>query len=131
MNVKPRNYSWLEFYDHIIDLTHYTVSYKAIANRFFTGQPPMAQMINTVRAVSSEGFGRLDFFRTVRNKLKKDFQFRDFFEGESSVIPEFYFNFIRRSLGLAWDWLPKSALQYDHHAYLRKTEAALPYTESA
>ena len=124
MNVKPKNYNWVEFYDHIIDLTEYSVSWKAIRNRFFSSQHFTAQWLNFVRAISTEGFGRIKFFREVRKKLINDFKFRDFFEGESSFLPEFYTHIIRKDLGYAWDWLPKRALQYDHLAYLRKSMIA-------
>jgi hypothetical protein len=33
MNVRPKNYSWREFYDHVIGLTRHTFSWRAIANR--------------------------------------------------------------------------------------------------
>src|SRR5881409_1782305 len=33
MNVKPKNYSWPEFYDHVVDLGKYTFSVRAIAKR--------------------------------------------------------------------------------------------------
>ena len=34
MNVRPKNYSWPEFYDHVIELTRYTFSWRAIYERF-------------------------------------------------------------------------------------------------
>ena len=123
MNVKPKNYSWPEFYDHVIDLTEYSVSWDAIRKRFFSGQQFTAQWLNVVRAISSEGFGRIKFFREVQQRLKSDFSFRDFFEGESSVLPDFYHRIIRKDLSYAWNWLPQNALSYDHLAYLRKTPA--------
>jgi hypothetical protein len=121
MNVKPKNYSWPEFYDHVIDLTQYTVSWKAIWNRYFSGQQFTAQWMNLVRAISSEGFGRLRFFREVRKRLNSDISFRKFFEGESFDLPDFYRSIIQKDLGYAWDWLPKTALTYDHMAYLHKS----------
>src|SRR6185436_17435249 len=33
MNVKPKNYSWTDFYSHVIDLVKYTYSWRAIFNR--------------------------------------------------------------------------------------------------
>jgi hypothetical protein len=121
MNVKPKNYNWIEFYDHIIDLTEYSVSCKAIRKRFFSNNRFTAQWLNFVRAISSEGFGRIKFFRMVREKLVNDFKFRDFFEGETSLLPDFYKEIIKKDLGYAWDWLPENVLKYDHLAYLKKS----------
>jgi hypothetical protein len=120
MNVKPKNYSWLEFYDHIIDLTAYSVSWNAIRRRLFSNSKFTAQWLNFVRAISSEGFGRVRFFKEVRSRLKSDSHFRDFFEGESSHLPAFYVDIIRKDLGYAWNWLPDNVMKYDHLAYLRK-----------
>ena len=33
MNVRPKNYSWRDFYDHVIDLTGYSFSWRAIFRR--------------------------------------------------------------------------------------------------
>src|SRR5204862_305381 len=34
MNVKPKNYAWRDFYDHVIRLTRYTYAGRAIVRRF-------------------------------------------------------------------------------------------------
>jgi hypothetical protein len=36
MNVRPRDYSWHHFYDHIIDLTEYSFSWRALSRRFYS-----------------------------------------------------------------------------------------------
>jgi len=59
MNVRPRNYSWHDFYDHVIDLTAYSFSWKAIGRRFRATRGVTARGMNAVRAISTEGFGRL------------------------------------------------------------------------
>ena len=33
MNVQPKNYDWPEFYDHLVDVTRYSFSWKAIGRR--------------------------------------------------------------------------------------------------
>ncbi len=125
MNVKPKNYSWPEFYDYLIDLTEYTVSWKAIWKRYFNGNNITSRMMNFVRAVSSEGHGRLKFFRLVKDKLIHDRAFRDYFEGENKRLPDFYTAIVKRDLGNAWEWFPKQALHYDHLAYLKKSSAII------
>ena len=72
-----------------------------------------------MRAVSSEGFGRLKFYRKIRRLLGEDRKFRDYFEGETTVLPQFYINIIRKDLGVLWEWLPEGAIYHDPNAYLK------------
>ena len=58
----------------------------------------------------------------IRNKLVTDVQFRDFFEGETDEIPQFFIDIIRRDLGILWKWLPEGALHHNPNAYLEKME---------
>ena len=120
MNLKPKNYEWLDFYDKVIDLTEYTFSKKAIYRRFTSSSHFTAKWMNFMRAISSEGYGRIRFFKKVRKQLAEDSSFRDYFEGESKILPEFYRNIIQKDLGVWWEWLPKEALVHDQNTYLHK-----------
>jgi hypothetical protein len=73
--------------------------------------------MNLVRAVSTEGFGRLRYHRDIRRRLDKDRQFLPYFEQETTELPQFYLNLVRKDLGLLWEWLPKGALHHDPDAY--------------
>jgi hypothetical protein len=66
-----------------------------------------------LRAVSSEGFGRLKYYRKIRGLLDEDPEIRRFFEGETREIPAFYVDWVRRDLGPLWEWLPPDALYHD------------------
>lgn len=127
MNVRPKNYEWPEFYDRVIDLTEYSFSWKAIARRARANRPAFARWLNVVRAISSEGFGRIKYYKTVRRLLDTDRSVRRFFDGESSVVPPFYVDRIKRDLGAFWPHLPPGALNHDPNAYLKKmtSEAAV------
>jgi len=118
MNVLPMNYSWTEFYDHLIDLTSYSFSWRAIARRIPATGTIIPKWLNVVRATSSEGFGRIRYNRTIRRLLDTDRSLRDFMDGESNVLPEFYAARIRRELGPAYPLLPAGALEHDPNAYL-------------
>ncbi|MCS3797341.1 B12-binding domain-containing radical SAM protein [Niastella sp. OAS944] len=122
MNVKPKNYDWVDFYGKVIDLTEYAFSLKAIYRRFINTQGFNARWMNIMRAISSEGWGRLKFYRQVRQNLIQDRNFRKYFEGESQQLPEFYFNIIKADLGIWWQWLPGSALSHNAYAYLQNKE---------
>jgi Fe-S oxidoreductase len=119
MNVKPKNYSWPEFYDHVIDLTAHSFSWHSIINRFQTATSRIPRWLNLIRAISSEGFGRLKFHREVRRLLDNDRTFRDYFEGETTKLPQFYVNIIKKDLGELWKWLPEGAIYHDSNAYMK------------
>jgi hypothetical protein len=126
MNVRPRNYSWRDFYDHIIDLTGYSFSWKAIARRFRATRGLTARGMNVVRAISTEGFGRLRYHRDIRRRLDKDPQFLPYFEQETTELPRYYFDLVRKDLGLLWEWLPEGALDHDPNAYLKTEGVRIP-----
>jgi hypothetical protein len=120
MNVRPANYSWPEFYDGVIAVTSHTFSKKAILRRFRAGRRPLPRLMNVVRAISSEGFGRMRYYREIRRKLEHDRPFRAYFEQESDVLPPFYVERVKKDLGTLWPWLPEGALYHDPHAYLKE-----------
>jgi hypothetical protein len=80
--------------------------------------------MNVIRAVSSEGWGRIKYHTMLRGRLDTDRELRGFLDGEHTKIPEFYRERITRELGYFAEWLPKGALEHDQNAYL-KSEAAL------
>lgn len=119
MNLKPVNYSWDEFYGHVIDLTSYTFSPKAIVNRLRATHAFIPRWLNVVRAISSEGYGRITAYKEIRHRLESDTQFSPFFEQQSSVVPQFYADQVRKDLGHFWKWLPPGALYHDPNAYAK------------
>jgi hypothetical protein len=120
MNVKPKNYTWPEFYDQVIDLTAHSFSWPSIANRFIAGRTSIPKWINFLRAVSSEGFGRLKYYREVRRLLDEDRGFRAYWEQETTVLPDFYLKRMKQELGPFWEWLPKGAIYHEPNAYLEE-----------
>jgi hypothetical protein len=118
MNLKPRNYSWLEFYDHLIDVTKYSYSPRMIMRRFLANRETIPRWLNVVRALSSERYARVRYYMEIRRQLKSDRPFRRFFEQETTEIPPFFTQWIRKDLGEFWDWLPDGALYHDPNAYL-------------
>lgn len=124
MNVRPKHYGWPEFYDRVIDLTKHTFSRRSILRRLRANRGAIPRMMNVVRAISSEGNGRIRYFSEVRDLLSTDAPFRAYFEGETNRLPDFFLQRIRRDLGPLWEFLPPGALDHDPHAYLRKETAA-------
>lgn len=121
MNLKPKNYDWVDFYTKVIDLTKYTFSKTAIYRRLKATPGFTSKWMNFMRAISSEGYGRIRFFTQVRERLIHDRTFKQYFDGESSDLPAFYNEIIQRDLGVWWQWLPKGAIQHNPNAYLEKS----------
>lgn len=126
MNVRPKNYSWPEFYDRLIDVTRYSFSWRAIARRIPATATAIPKWMNVVRALSSEGFGRIRYHQTVRRLLDTDRSVREFLEGETERLPAFYADRVRADLGPAYRYLPDGALEHDPNAYLRSTSESAP-----
>ena len=122
MNVRPRGYEWPEFYDQVIGLTRHTFSWPAIARRFQATKARLPRWLNTLRAVSSEGFGRIRHYSELRRRLETDGQVLGFFGQATSELPDFYAEQVKRDLGPLWPWLPEGALDHDHLAYLNAHE---------
>jgi hypothetical protein len=118
MNVKPKNYEWPEFYDHVIDVSRHSFSWRAIARRHRAVSEPVPRWMNVVRATSSEGFGRIRYYTAVRRLLDTDREFRRYFEGETKVLPDFFVNRAKRDLGAFWSYLPDGALYHNPHEYM-------------
>ena len=124
MNLKPKNYEWVEFYDNVIDLTKYSFSKRAIYRRLKANRGNIPRILNMVRAISSEGKGRIEYYTTIRDHLKTDSKFRDYFEGESKELPQFYVDRVRNDLGPMWEFLPEGALEHNPYAYLESTKSS-------
>ena len=78
--------------------------------------------MNVVRAVSSEGFGRIKYNTNIHRWLQNDVAFRNYFERETTDLPKFYLDQAKDDLGWLWKWLPNGALYHDPNAYLKEEE---------
>lgn len=119
MNVRPLNYSWPEFYSHVISLGEHTFSWNSIIKRMIATKAFIPRWMNVVRAVSEEGFGRVAYNKEILRQLNSDVKFRDYFDQETTKLPQFYKTIIKKELGPLWEWLPEGAIYHDHHAYLK------------
>jgi hypothetical protein len=119
MNVRPLNYSWPDFYNHVIELTSYAFSWPRISRRLWANRGPVTKGMNFVRAVSSEGFGRVKYHKAFRHMLNTDSGFHSFFKGQNPSLPAFFSDRVRQDLGSFWEMLPEGALEHDPYAYLQ------------
>ncbi len=126
MNIRPLGYQWPEFYSYLVDVTRYSFTWKMIGRRFAATPAAIPRWMNFVRAVSSEGFGRIKYHTMLRGLLDTDREVRAFMEGETTELPAFYHGRIRRDLGALYEWLPEGAIMHDPLAYLKSTETPVP-----
>ncbi len=126
MNVRPKNYAWPEFYDHVVDLSRHAFSWPMIAKRVMLSRGWIPTWFNFIRSVSSEGFGRIKYHTKIRGLLDTNVSVRNFLEGETSELPKFYARKIRGKLGPLYDLLPEGATMHDHHAYLKSYQEPIP-----
>ena len=125
MNVKPRNYSWRAFYDHLIDLVRYSFSPRMIMRRFAGAPGAMPRLMNLARTISREGAGRIRYYREIRSRLDADPEFEPYFEQKTAELPNFFLDRMRRDLDALWEWLPKGGIHHDAYAYLKSEDERL------
>ncbi len=116
-NVRPKNYTLAELYDRVIDLRRHSFSWLSIGRRLQANQGIRTRGLNLIRAMSSEGFGRIRYDESVRRLLRTDLSVRRYLEGESGVLPAFYMRQMRSDLGSMWQWLPREAMSHDPYAF--------------
>lgn len=122
MNVRPKNYGWAEFYDHAIDLAAHGLTGRRVWRRLWATPALVPSVLNAIRALSSN---RTKYQRQVRALLDSDPAVRRFFDGESTVLPRYFEQRMRRQLGFLWDALPPGAVMHDQNAYLKSQAAVL------
>ena len=122
MNVRPKNYEWPDFHDQLIDLMKHSFSAKTVYRRFRATDRPIAKIMNLVRAYSSEGFFRLQYHKRLRGLMDTDPDLRSYLQQETAVIPDFYVNTIKKSLGAFAEFLPEGGIEHDQNAYLKKSD---------
>jgi hypothetical protein len=126
MNVRPKNYGWPEFYDRLVDLSRYSFSWRAIRRRLGATAGIIPKWMNVVRAMSSEGWGRIEYHTTIRRLLDEDRDVRQFMEGETDRLPAFYAQRIKHDLGELHQYLPAGGTMHDPNAYLKSSTEAMP-----
>jgi hypothetical protein len=131
MNVRPANYSWPEFYDLLVDLSRYSFSWRAIRRRLTATEGAIPKWMNVVRAVSSEGWGRIRYHTTIRKLLDTDPDVRGFMDGERAELPAFYARRIESDLGPLHRHLPAGSIMHDPNAYLKSSAASPAVTPIA
>jgi hypothetical protein len=129
MNVRPANYSWPEFYDLLVDLSRYSFSMRAIRQRLVATPGVIPRWMNVVRAMSSEGWGRIRYHTMIRQLLDTDPGVREFMEGKTERLPAFYEQRILQDLGDLSRYLPAGSMMHDPNAYLKTSGEGVPVAQ--
>ncbi len=111
-NVRPKNYSYLEFYDYMIDLKRYSFASRAMWRRFQANKRPVPRWMNLIRALAANSKGRFLNNAQIRHLMATDREFINFFSGESAVPPSFYHHTVKQELGPFYHHLPAGILDY-------------------
>ncbi|HEY8106537.1 MAG TPA: hypothetical protein VIE46_10535 [Gemmatimonadales bacterium] len=131
MNIRPAHYAWTDFYDNLVSLSRYSFSGRAIRRRFAATRGAIPRWMNVVRAMSSEGWGRIEYHTLIRRLLDTDQDVRAFLHGETERLPSFYANRLRNDLGEMYEFLPPGGDMHDPNAYLHSIADEMPLTQLA
>jgi hypothetical protein len=117
-NVRPKHFTWEQFYDGVIGVFDHSFRPAALARRFRANPRPLLALEQLFRGVSSDRNNKARKQRQMRRLLATDPSVRGFFDGRTRDVPEVFVSQIRADLGPLWHWLPEEALRYDPDAYL-------------
>lgn len=119
MNVKPKNYTWIDFFDKMTALFEYSFSNKSIFRRFIANKGWIPKTMNVLRATSSEGWAKINYLKQIRRQLNENKEFSNFYDQKTTELPEYFVNKVKNTLGPLREWLPDGAVTHDHYAYLK------------
>ena len=113
LNIIPKHYSWEELYLHFIDLLKYSFSAKAMYRRFNANHMATTKWITLLLSLTIGGRGKIRYLSAMMKNLRKYPDFQSFVKRETSSVPAFIIESVKKDLGELWDWLPNKSLSYD------------------
>jgi hypothetical protein len=113
LNIIPRHYSWEELYLHFIDLLKYSFSAKVMYRRFNTNHMTAARWITLLLSLTIGGSGKIRYLSEMLENLRRERDFQSFVKKETSSVPVFMIENVKKDLGPLWYWLPNKSLSYD------------------
>jgi hypothetical protein len=108
MNVVPKNYSWTEFYKHYTSLAQYSFRKKAMMARYKANKSTLWRWMNVFRGLHFSKI--INYSKEFLNLFQSDRQFKKFYLQETSEVPQYYLQWMCKSLGPLWEWLPKDSI---------------------
>lgn len=114
LNVRLNNYTFTEFYEHMIDLARHSFSPRMLKTRFKANWNRTVRWFNLIRALSSEKSSHKNF-TGMRDLLTHDPEFRAFYEGDAIKPPSYFHRIIKADLGPFYETLPERVVEYLNH----------------
>ena len=113
LNIIPKHYTWEELFVHFIDLLKYSFSNKAMYRRFNANHMTAPKWITLLLSLTIGGSGKIRYLSAMMKNLRRYPDFQSFVKKETSRVPAFMIEDVKKDLGLLWDWLPDKSLSYD------------------
>ena len=70
-------------------------------------------MDNIIVIVTIGGKRKIELLKSILNRLNQDISFQAFINGETTQIPVFMTEKIKKDLGEWWYWLPNKSFRYE------------------
>ena len=115
INIKLKNYTYTEFFDHYIDLIRYSFLPRVTWRRFKRNNHSLFSLprwIYLLRSKGALGKGRAAYYARFRQQLSTDRELQAFYAGETTAVPSFFSRKIKADMGPFYDHLPGDIVGY-------------------
>jgi hypothetical protein len=113
LNTVPKNYTWEEFNRHIIDLLKYSFSPRSVYRRFNAVHYNTSRWITLFMTFTVGASGKIRFLSDMLKHFRSDSDFQAFVNRETTQVPQFIREKVKKDLGPLWYWLPDKSLSYN------------------
>lgn len=105
LTIVMKNYSPVQYYDHLIDLNRELSSTRMMIRRMATRTPLVNRLVHNARSLTVKK--DIEEMRKVRDMLVADTGFRAFFEGRTQDLPEYFHHLYEKYLGSYAELIPR------------------------
>jgi hypothetical protein len=113
LNIRPKNYTWEEFYLYFIDLLKYSFSNRTLLRRLNSVPITASTMTVLFLSMNEDGRDRMKNLTSLLKTFNQSQDFISFIRKESGNVPAFMTRIVKNDLGPLWDWLPDKSFSYD------------------
>lgn len=106
LTIVMKNYSPVQYYDHLIDLNRELSSPRMMIRRMATRTPLITRLVHNARSLTVRK--DIEEMSKVRDLLVADTGFRAFFEGRTQELPEYFHQLFEKNLGSYAELIPRN-----------------------
>ena len=102
INIKLKNYTYAEFFDHYIDLIRYSFLPRVTWRRFKRNSHSLFSLPRWIYLLRSKGVlgkGRAAYYTRFSQRLAEDPEMQAFYAGDSAAVPSFFSQTIKADMG--------------------------------